>query len=195
MLKKLFCLLAAFLCSSVLAHAQTKTLHLIEELEPGLVLKFIPRDRAKLARVSSEPLGVLKDNKSYFNAGSYEKEVSLAPYGDMPHGLLWQGFYHAEKAGPFLFSGRGKQYGATCKFEFTLSDNVIFSYEGGLNKFFDVKHVELHAGMHQLEAWIACNHSGPSYLKGNTAFVEVKRPGESTISTLKPNELYHRQAD
>ena len=99
-------LLISILCCTKIVYAQTVSEK--QAFEPNLVLFFVPRNGTKLTKASSEPLGALIDNKPNFNAAAYEKEPALAPYGDMQHGLLWQGFFKAGKDGLYLFSGHGK---------------------------------------------------------------------------------------
>ena len=152
-----------------------------ETYESGLVLQFIPMG-------DTEPLGTMVDKDTILNADSFKKNQALVKYSEMPHWLLWQGFYKAEKSGKYVFVFNGKSNYSNCKFEANLAGNKLFSLSGGLGSSYGHKTLNLEEGVHKFEASLSCGNYGNTF-----AAIEVKRPGESVVGKMNVNEFLHRK--
>jgi len=171
--------------------------------EPGIILHFVPRSEENYQLSTEEPLGSMVEIKSQFNAANFEQSKQLIKYGNMAHGLHWEGFFKALKSGKYVFSAIGASEnknnsynGKKCRFDAWISGEHLFTLEGvklkDLHNTFGRKTLELSAGIHQFEAWLACE----GYEKKrdeNYVELEVKRPGEFIVNPLKPNELLHKK--
>jgi hypothetical protein len=150
--------------------------------ESGLVLQFIPMG-------DTEPLGTMIDKNTIFMADSFKKNQALVKYSEMPHWLLWQGFYKAEKSGKYVFVVNGKSSFVKCKFEASLAGNKLFSLSGRLSELYEHKTLNLEEGVHKFEASLSC----PTYSKDTFVAIEIKKPGESVVGKMNVNEFLHRK--
>jgi len=175
--RRIFSIFTVFFLLCGTSQSETIT----ETYDTGLVLQFIPQG-------DTEPLGTMIDQNSTFIADSYKKSKSLVKYSNMPHWLLWQGFYKAEKSGKHVFAFNGTNYRGSCTFEASLAGDKLFSISGNLAKSFGHKVLSLEEGIHKFEATLSC----ADYRKA-VGEIEVKRPGESVVGKMKASELLHRK--
>lgn len=181
-----------FLLSLVLIPFVVIAETITETYEPGLILHFVPTRAKVYSKSNEEPIGTLVDANVYFGAANFEKSKSLMKYSGMNHGLLWQGYFKADKSGKYVFAARGGSVNAHCQFYSTLSSENLLSFSGAMKSSFTSKSLELKAGVHKLEAWLACSGYQRSW-KENWVIIEVKRPGELEVGKFRNNELLHRK--
>ncbi len=164
-----------------LLHRMSWAETITETYNPGLVLQFIPKG-------DTEPFGTMIDQNTTFIADSYKKSKPLVKYSGMPHWLLWQGFYKAEKPGKHVFVFNGKSYSGSCKFEASLAGDKLFSLSGHLTKLFGHKTLNLDQGVHKFKATLSCADYRQAFGE-----IEIKRPGENTVGKIKSSELLYRR--
>lgn len=169
-------ILSLFFSVNNMAMAETIT----ETYEKGLVLHFIPMGE-------TEPLGIMIDKNTAFDGYSFKNNKALVKYEKMPHWLLWQGFYKAEKSGKYFFAFKGKS-NYQCKFEANLAGNKLIKLSGRLDGLFGYKILNLEEGVHKFEVSLSC----PDYSRANVS-VEIKRPNENDVGKINGNEFLHKK--
>lgn len=156
----------------------------------GLMMYFVPLEGGNLSKHDGSFLGESIDKSNVFRESSFLTNSDLAKYGSMEHGLLWKGKFNAFTSGSYLFSVRGgiAAYYKSCNAEIHIDGREIVSFSGNLSNIFKVQEADLEKGDHQMEVWLACNWSN-SINKNTFVALEVKRPGENKVSSLKHDEL------
>lgn len=158
----------------------------------GLVLHFILTPNKVYSRSGAKPLVSMLDKSGSFNSASFQKNKSLVKYSAMSHGLLWQGFFKADKTGDYTFFIRGSKAQTYCQFDVTLSNVKLFSIsKPHLHHVLSHKTLALKKGMHRLEVWLACT-AGNRHFSNDYIDVDIKRPEEGDIRQINANELLHK---